>query len=42
MMPMTYHGIFFDPPYEVIEILLFPDLLLRLVDDSRDDAKLLL
>lgn len=38
----THHGIFFDPPYEVIEILRLPDFKLRLVDDSRDDAKLLL
>lgn len=37
-----HQGIFLDPPYEVIEILRFPDFKLKLVEDSREDAKLLL
>lgn len=39
---VTHHGIFFDPPYDVIEILRLPDLMLRLVEDSREEARLLL
>lgn len=42
LFDFTHQGIFLEFPYEVMEILLFPDFVLKLVDDSRDEAMLAL